>query len=372
MVGKWIAVVGILGLFPSLGIAQESYPPIWSFNMHGGQILRHTPSFTFDIPAFSKGASLSVSFQTSGREKWHVRQGRPMLGFRATCLDLGGSGLGQAFGFQGTLSFNLLKKKKANLFWHVRSGVALFNSPYDRILNPSANAIGSRLNNFTSFQLEYPFPVSEHLDLLLGIELMHFSNGAVQLPNFGINLPSVSLGASWRKKRLKVNYFLENLASIPYKRWKVIATTAFTVKESFVEGGPKYPLIAISLEGAWVTPNRNLFLLGLEFENDGAAKSIARQLNAFSSFEEAQRNARRFMFFSGYEFSFGPLGVYLKLGTYFNPDAYLIPFPVYTKVGVRYYFSIKNISPDIQMGLFLKSHRTVAEYIAFGIGFSFP
>ena len=43
--------------------------------------------------------------------------------------------------------------------------------------------------------------LTEHLGLLVGLGLNHYSNGATTKPNFGINLPTVLLGLNYHQQR---------------------------------------------------------------------------------------------------------------------------------------------------------------------------
>ena len=58
------------------------------------------------------------------------------------------------------------------------------------------------------------------------------------------------------------------------------------------------------------------------------------------------------------------------IGVYASKKSYLLPGPIYNKTIVRYYIPTKT-KVKINVGVYLKSHFVIAEYMGFGVGASF-
>ena len=84
----------------------------------------------------------------------------------------------------------------------------------------------------------------------LGIDLTHFSNGAIKVPNLGVNLPYLSVGYA-RTIRKTQNDSLPHQNSVPFKKWLFGITAIGSAKEIFPTGQKKYPVYAFSAHFRW-------------------------------------------------------------------------------------------------------------------------
>lgn len=90
-----------------------------------------------------------------------------------------------AYIFQGAKIAKLASRLSLNYEWNL--GLAMGWNPYDEATNPDNTLIGSKVTAYIGIEFYLNWRLSRNIDLNLGGNLTHFSNGNTQLPNFGLN-----------------------------------------------------------------------------------------------------------------------------------------------------------------------------------------
>lgn len=80
--------------------------------------------------------------------------------------------------------------RKTSLYYELNLGMSFNWKTYDAFDNPDNIALGSSANVHIGAILYLKTPLSDRWDLNYGLSLTHFSNGAQQLPNKGLNIAS--------------------------------------------------------------------------------------------------------------------------------------------------------------------------------------
>lgn len=93
--------------------------------------------------------------------------------------------------FHGATLANLSEHLKFNYEWNL--GASFGWDAYDPVDNPENVAIGSEVNVHVGLNFYLKYMTRSGLDLHLGVEASHFSNGATRMPNKGLNIGSVYL-----------------------------------------------------------------------------------------------------------------------------------------------------------------------------------
>ena len=88
--------------------------------------------------------------------------------------------------------------RSAALVIELGSGVGWSTSPYDPIERPLSIAIGSRLNAGIHLGTTVQVVQREQSWVAVGAGFTHFSNGALALPNLGINNVHLRVRAGWK------------------------------------------------------------------------------------------------------------------------------------------------------------------------------
>ncbi len=209
----------LITLFPSLIAQDES---IHAFSITGqadyGFLIGHHVEMnrlsTRHFPSFR----IYAAYQTKGDKLWHRYYNQPEIGIGVYYSPLTFSEeLGNAISV-----FVFLDRPLGENFWStVRLrfgfGPGLLTSKFDPETNNQNIAIGTNLNFFLLLEIQKEFILSRNLALNAGIGIAHFSNTGVQLPNLGLNLPSLQLGLKY-----KIGKQVIDNTPIPepiYKKW---------------------------------------------------------------------------------------------------------------------------------------------------------
>ncbi|MBI3133124.1 MAG: acyloxyacyl hydrolase [Bacteroidetes bacterium] len=129
----------------------------------------------------------------------------PSRGFSLQYQDYGYKEvLGSSYTVFQFTKFNLIQTKKFGfLDFRIGSGVAFITKEYEVVTNPKNNAIGSKWNAFVNFQLVYSKTWNNFL-FGAGLEMSHYSNAAITMPNLGLNTPLCFVKAGYQLGQRKV------------------------------------------------------------------------------------------------------------------------------------------------------------------------
>lgn len=143
--------------------------------------------------------SLRCAFASNGNSWEDIAYNMPYLGIGFyKPFFTNNPGLGSPFSlylFRGST----LAQFTENLGWILELNIGLSTNwkTYDPIENPNNIAIGSTSNAHVGLRTYLEYFLFENLDLKLGFELSHFSNGSARMPNKGVNMGGVSLSLAY-------------------------------------------------------------------------------------------------------------------------------------------------------------------------------
>jgi hypothetical protein len=343
----------------------------WETSLDYGRILKHTPRLLYTIPDRTWGVQVNAAFQTYGRQEWQQHQGYPTMGMALQYFELGDPQvLGQAIGILPNVSLRIIQRPNWNLRFQMGSGIALLTRTYHRIDNPTNNAIGSTINNLTAFRLKGQVRIRPHWYLLGGVSFSHFSNASAQAPNLGINIPAWTIGLTYAPQPVEKESFIRHDASPrPQKRWGLHLHAGMAFREGKTPGGPKQPVYLGSLAGVYRFTKVHQLLFGIEQEFHRDNYLFGLHVYEYADRKSARRGASRTMFFVADELKYGPLSILLQAGIYISPASQGLPWFLYNKLGMRYYFPpVGKPATQFHVGVYLKSHRITAEYVALSFG----
>ena len=316
--------------------------------------------FNAHIPAFE----LSLLKSTTGKNNWKSLYNYPEVGISLFYTSFSRSdALGNAFGVYPHINFPLLKTTKQNLKFRIGLGLAYLDSKFHPTENYQNLAIGSSVNALAHFMLNYQLRLNNKNSLSIAFSLIHFSNGSITTPNYGLNLPMASLSYSYqiiagengvsatalslfhyvKNKNLRLDiqsgWGIKSQTNIFNKRFHIL-TQSFTLFKTI----NKKSSVGIGLDFSWDSSYEKLFLdeglpppSGLDF----AKYAIA----------------------ANYEMRLNKLAMKIGFGTYIYAKE-KTEGPIYEKLALNYLF-YKNIYASVE----LKAHAARAAYIAWGIGY---
>lgn len=353
-------------------LATGQSPAIY-YNVQGhyGRIIRHTPKLLFDIPGSSWGLDVNVQFQGDGAKEWQVAQRFPKVGISTLYYDLGDPEiLGRAYGIAPNLTLSLLDRNDWQLEFLLGTGLAFIDRWYHVNENPANNAIGSPVNNLTLFKLTLGRTFGQHWHVQVGGSLVHFSNGASQLPNLGLNIPALIVGLRYSPAPLYRGAVKDlTYEKTPAHRWGGNAHLGMAFKELSVPGGPKQPVYAAAIAVEYRLSKYNHLLFGVDYEYHKDVFQFTRHNFTFHTDAEARRGATRWGISLSDEIHFGRVALLLQAGWYVSRRHVLALRPMYNKLSLRYFLpGIGSRLHRPYASVTLKSHAITAEYIALGFG----
>lgn len=350
--------------------AQHSISAIYA----PSKVLKHRDNLLFNVPSLSSEFRLAYTYQTNGEKNWERFWKKPKVAFNLIYVNFGDADiLGSAFAVVPELHFSLARYKKLLLNMQFGTGISYLTKQFDPISNPKNNAIGSNLNNTTSLKFGLEYPWSDRLTTSLSTGIVHFSNGLSSSPNSGINIYGASINVNY-KLTARIPKDIESIAtrneeeSPTYRKWIVDAQYHYGFTEHATTGGPKYGVHAISLGAGYRYKEFMTVLVGAEYEyNDGKYTFFKRN---FETEENSRRMAKRSIIYLENEFRYGVIFNRLRLGFYVGWP-YEKSKTNYLKVVSGIYLpNIKNYGKPY-VGIVLKTHTAIADYLAIMGGISF-
>jgi hypothetical protein len=234
------------------------------------------------------------------------------------------------------------------------TGVSWQTRIYDSEKNP--------LNTFFSTRISFPlylmtrvrYRFNENSCLTLSGSFNHISNGAVKVPNYGMNFPTILVGIEHFKKpvpRLARIYSADRIKKLS-DQYLVIQTLA---GYKSVYGEPVY---AFGLHSRYTWRFRSHYAL-----NAGAEVILDEGVKRLIKIENLELDYKRAAITAGQDFLFGRVVFTQYLGYYIYS-----PFKAKSKVYQKYELSWR-ILPEFMAGVYLRAHTSEAELA--GLTFSY-
>ncbi len=353
-------------VFSQKGLSIESI-------FHYGKVVKHRDILGFEVTEPSFGTEIGFRFQTFGTQSWHYWQNYPLLGGSLLYYYFGNHAtLGSAVAAYPSLHFYLFRRTRFDVQCQVGTGIAYLTKPFNAVTNPNNNAIGSTFTNITALRMGARWTFATRWAAQAGGSLTHFSNGASQLPNLGLNITALYIGLQYSPSPLqKPDYQVPTESSTPPHRFGLMLHADLAFVEDKIPGGPKYPIYIASLGGVYHLSKVNRLILGAEYEWNSSIYAFNQHISPAGNEAASRRLAVRTMVFLADEWLFGNWSILLQAGTYFGANR-RDNFFIYNKLNVRYYLpAFGTPKTRFFMGVYLKSHRAIAEYIALGGGATF-
>lgn len=333
----------------------------WGFEakFKPGFLVGHRVVMGHLVKDHSYAVELSYVFRTNGEKAWHKFYNYPEISANLYYGSVGNTEiLGNFVGAYSAITFPFVNNARFRFSGKLGSGLGFTNKRYDEISNNKNVAISTPINALINLGLEAKTYFGNNW-ITVGMDITHFSNGGFRVPNLGLNLPYLSFG--YGRYISKTNEFsTKNVQStIPQRTILFGATAISSIKEVFPTNGKAYPVYALSLNArVFVKPK-----MGWEAAFDVISKQAL--FGYRPEVEKTQLKVLQLGVYGGYllplnqfHFVLG-MGVYVK--DYYKPDG-----PLYHRVGMRYYF--KN---GLNLNCVLKAHWGKADYVEWGIGYSF-
>jgi hypothetical protein len=380
---KLLFIIVLIFIFTQ-SIAQKSNV-VYSVNLHSGMIVKNWLTETFPKRYPSEILEFNFSKQTKGSAAWHYYYAYPQVGISFFTGYLGNQKqFGTPFGLVPTINFGTQKTGKWDWKLSLGMGLVYFTHPYDSITNPYNILIGSHITNLSFARLWVMRPITKKLTAQIGFATMHASNAHYQIPNVGMNIPSLSLGLIYKPDLSETEETIK--PEITNRRWYFNARFGLGVHE-FAEtirpvGTPKYTIYVFSPYASKRIGNMGQLDIGgsLKYYTDFYKQNQLLNLLAVD-----KKNAMVGSLMLGYEFMLNRFCLLTQgLLDVYNPfykayDDYSGRTKDYrrfletwtsSRLGLQYYFFDNETrkGPNIFAGLFVDANFGEADFVEVSLG----
>lgn len=315
-----------------------------------GMIWKHSPSLQEIIGGNIHVFDISIGKQTFGKKGWQQLYRYPSFGFGYHFTDLGNpEELGQAHALFSYMDIPMLRNKRHRLSYRISLGLAYFEK--------GNLAIGSHINIFIDASVFYKLRLCKHLDLINSLGVTHFSNGAVKMPNLGVNLFTYKIGFHYRFKTPIQEFIKQDLPEIEKKNsFSVLAAAG--VRQIKSDPGKNFNTTSFSVDYLRQINHRHNIGAGIDVFYDKAMYSI---LSNDTIKVVPLNDVMRYGTHVSFEAILNKLVFTVQVGTYIF-TAYKKDGAIYERVGLKYFIT-KNILANIT----LKTSKGIAHFIEWGL-----
>ncbi len=335
-----------------------------------GFIFSHTDKIRHLVEGHVPTLALQLDRPATLNRDWRALYKDPVWGGELYFAELANPDeLGWGLGGHLFIDLPLSSNGDGGLWFRTGGGVGYIRHPFDRSENVKNWAIGSFWNTFFHFRLSWKKCLGWDWRIGTGIGYGHFSNGAVNLPNLGINVPALHLNVA--HKVAQGHYREEGKAERtvfravePENPHRFRLVSGGGIKEAGSLLGEKYGAVGVQGEYDHRISGRSYLGVGLDGFYDRSLRKKVR------SKEGAQRGSGPEFVQLGAKLSYslvvGNLTLLLQKGAYLYTP-FLGHGRFYHRVGARYQWS-----PRWLFNFSLKSHYADADHMEIGVGYVLP
>lgn len=339
-------------LFVSRGNAQEV-----EIHYQRGFLLAHRASMQHLV----KAPSNAVLVQWENTLTWGPlaeSYNSPGYGVAFYSVDVGNRDeIGFAAGIYPYVNLHFLKTPKIVWDTQVGWGVGWVQKTYNRVDNFRNIAVGTHINLVVGLRTDVTLQLSQKLRTTLGVGFTHFSNGAFQMPNLGLNIPSLNVGLAYHfspEKEEEKNYYTTHFFT---SGWSF--SGLFGAREVEPNSASLFPSANPQASYFKVFTNKAAASITYDAMWKPSIQERAKIDTAFTGIPSAFQSG----FMVSYHQLFYPIDMYLGIGLYVF-DQFSKDNLFYHRLGMRYH--LKN---HFFFNFNVFSHYAKADQFQIGLGY---
>ena len=338
-------------------VGQDAQP--WTIGVRGswGMLAPHHQGMWFLVERHAVMGELFIEHPFSGAGDRHAPPRGMRWGIGLMATNAGSPGqLGYAARLLPYITLPIKQGDRFTLAARFGWGLGMVAEPFDRRDHFTQTAIGSRMNGAVLLAMEASRQVGR-LSLGAGLSLDHFSNGAFQLPNLGINLVTANISVRYR---LGDEPTMDKPSAPgefnPYNEAWVIGAWGMQEVYPLETGKQQVAVINATLHRRF-TP-RSSAGVGVDLFNKNSLRIRDHELR-----DRSQLGLTQVAVHIGYAAWFGRLCVVIDQGFYLYSPIDENSF-AWQRIGMR-----QKLGSRCLLGLTLKTHSATADHIELGIGY---
>jgi len=310
--------------------------------------------------AHYNGYAIRLANQTNGEKLWQQLYGYPNYGIGFySAFFTNTNNLGNPFAVYGFFNAPFFKVNRFSLNYELGIGIAFNWNHYDPISNPTNIAISTDKSVYIDAALSLRYLLSKRMAVNLGYGFTHYSNGRLQLPNYGINTGATKLSLSYNLYKNPIIYQIQSKPTYTGRYEWILSVYGGERNVSYL-GTPDNIVTSIeginyAVFGISNTLNRQIdykskigFGFTMEYNGSQASQIIVEN----GSLDELDMPFKRHLILSiypSYELVIDRLSLVIQPGFYLyrKKSATMTP-TFYQRLGVKYHFT-KNIFLGISL-----------------------
>jgi len=332
--------------------------PAASFGLrtHYGFLFAHHPEMRHLTGSHFGSFELNYQRNFSGSKSWHHDYNFPSWGISGLYYAFPNPALGNAYAIFPYLALPLNSGYSARLNFVAGAGAAYLTNRFDRVNNHKNIAMSTRLNVALRLGFEGQFRVSDRISLNSGIFITHFSNGALKLPNLGINIFSAHVGAAYHfGQKISLERKSEAFEKMPGLIYSVFA--GIGLKKVL----PGQKLYNFTSSVQFLAEKRISKKVSLGLGADVNLNTSRQQQYEMKGNNGTTISPLRAGISGSAIYHFGQMQIVSQLGVYVL-DKYSMDGSVFNRFGIRHY-----IGKNLLANLTLRTHFGKADHVEAGL-----
>lgn len=344
-------------------------------NYMTGQFLKHGVDY---VPTqLSHGIEVNYFIKTLGEKPWNKGMNFPEIGGTLTFYYFADNKVfGNAVSIMGYGKFYMVRSKIADFYTKIAGGYGVLTREYNAYNNPGDKLISTPINLAIQLRIGLDWKINQYVQLNTAVSFNHFSNSGEKLPNYGLNIPSGTVGIRVFPQPRVLSYNCDH--NKDFKKNEVMWKFSLGVMQLHSITGyvPVPSTRKYTVPGGMVAYSRYInhgikFYGGLSVEYFPAIRSYLESNNIHTryspTFESTIPSA-----ILGNEFILGRLSMFYSAGAYLWKNTATIT-PLYFKLGMNLYFAEirKRKGTTFFFGNNVKAHLNIAQYNEFSLGGTF-
>ncbi len=322
---------------------------------HYGFIIQHTSKVEPVSHTKPFGAELNFNWLHTSYERWKVFHTYNISGIQLAYYNYQNPDIVGSSYVLSAFSEPVIKRGNRYIF-SIRGGGGI--SYQTKIYNYFTDT----LNVFFSTRISFPlflsarlkYRLSDDILLTLSANYNHISNGAMRLPNMGINFPTASAG---------LEFFPEGFPELNHK-YKHEQNMTAKSRYIMLQGITGYKVVYGEPAWSWGLSSRFTWQLKTFYAlNSGVELILDKGVKKMIEIEDRDLDFKRLALTAGQDFFLGRIVFSQHLGIYLYCP-YKAKAPVYQKYELSY-----RIAHDLLAGVYLKAHTSDAELFGFSTSY---
>ncbi|CAE7801776.1 unnamed protein product, partial [Symbiodinium microadriaticum] len=180
------------------GTGENHYAYSFGINTFKGFVMPHNEGVRHLAYGRPTGTEMYFNWASDGSKPWHHRYGLPEAGVSLTYFNTDMPPTGNLWSAMTYMDLFLLKKSYLQVTFRIGTGLTYSNTLYNQENNNLNVMISSPISYNMQGRIGLRVPVHDRFYIDSGLTLSHASNGAVVLPNSGINMVTANFGLAYR------------------------------------------------------------------------------------------------------------------------------------------------------------------------------